>query len=56
MSKENYYAIWNTQQIVNTWSECQSIVKGMSGAKYKKFGTLEEAQGFLRGILTSNRG
>ena len=50
MAKENYYAIWNTQQIVNTWAECQSIVKGMSGAKYKKFGTLEEAQGILRGI------
>lgn len=50
MSKENYYAIWNTQQIVSTWDECQQIVRGMSGAKYKKFGTLEEAQGFLRGI------
>lgn len=50
MSKENYYAIWNTQQIVNTWAECQQIVKGMSGAKYKKFGTLKEAQDFLRGI------
>lgn len=50
MTKESYYAIWNTQQIVGTWAECQSIVKGMSGAKYKKFGTLGEAQNFLRGI------
>lgn len=50
MAKENYYAIWNTHQIVRTWDECQSIVKGMSGAKYKKFGTLKEAQNFLRGI------
>lgn len=50
MAKEKYYAIWNTQQIVSTWGECQSIVKGLSGAKYKKFGTLEEAQRFLRGI------
>lgn len=47
MSKKKFYAIKNTQQIVTTWAECESIVKGLKGAEYKSFKTEAEAQAFL---------
>lgn len=47
MSKKKFYAIKNTQQIVTTWAECESIVKGLKGAQYKSFKTEAEAQAFL---------
>lgn len=50
MSK--YYAVANGYQmgIFNTWEETKPLVNGYSGAKYKSFKTLEEAQNYLRGI------
>ena len=47
MSKKKFYAIKNTQQVVTTWAECESIVKGLKGAQYKSFKTEAEAQAFL---------
>ena len=32
--------------VVNTWDECLKYVKGVKGAKYKSFKTLEEARNF----------
>jgi len=37
------------QGIFSTWKECQDSVKGFSGALFKKFETVQEAQSFLRG-------
>lgn len=35
--------------ILNTWDECVTYVKGVKGAKYKSFKTLEEARQYLTG-------
>ena len=45
--------------IYRTWAECEAQVRGVAGAKYKSFFTLEEAQAFLasgEGIMSSSRG
>ncbi|GKU25689.1 ribonuclease H family protein [Clostridium folliculivorans] len=34
--------------IVNTWDQCLKLVKGVKGAKYKSFESIEEAQAFLK--------
>lgn len=44
---QKFYAIKNTNQIVKTWDECQAVVDGLSGAKYKSFKTKEEALSYL---------
>ena len=44
-----YYA-YKTQEaqgICTTWKECESFVKGKSGASFKKFTAKEDAQSFL---------
>jgi ribonuclease HI len=33
--------------LVDTWSQCESLIKGVKGAKYKSFTTLEEAKQYL---------
>ena len=33
--------------VVNTWDECLKYVKGVKGAKYKSFKTLEESRNFF---------
>lgn len=47
MSKQKFYAIKNTKQIVTSWDECKAIVDGLSGAKYKSFKTESEAAAYL---------
>ena len=47
MSKQKFYAIKNTQQVVTSWDECKAIVNGLSGAKYKSFKTESEATEYL---------
>lgn len=47
MSKQKFYAIKNTNQIVTSWDECKAIVNGLSGAKYKSFKTESEAAAYL---------
>lgn len=34
--------------IVNTWDQCLKLVKGVKGAKYKSFESIEEAKAFLK--------
>lgn len=49
--KEGYDSKNNTKVediIVGTWSECLNYVKGVKGAKYKSFESLEEAKNFLK--------
>lgn len=55
MTKTFYYAIKNTNQVVNTWDECKAIVNGMPKAQYKKFSTLEEANAFLEGKVVKTK-
>lgn len=49
MAKKKYYSVkkGKTPGVYNTWDECKSQVDGFSGAEYKSFGTLKEAQDYL---------
>lgn len=44
-----YYAVKNGREpgIYTTWPECQAQVSGYSGAVYKSFSTMEEANAFI---------
>ena len=44
-----FYAVKNGYHtgIYNTWEECRKEVSGYSGAQYKSFGTLEDAEEYL---------
>ncbi|KAL6508730.1 hypothetical protein OROHE_021289 [Orobanche hederae] len=46
MSMNGYYVVWVGKQpgIYTTWSECESQVKNVKGAKYKKYASLKEAE------------
>lgn len=48
--KEGFDSIRNVKienTIVNTWSECERLVKGVKGAKYKSFKLKDEAEEYL---------
>lgn len=47
---KKYYAVkkGRTPGIYETWEECKREVTGFKGAQYKKFGTIEEAEEFLK--------
>lgn len=47
--KMPFYAVarGKTPGIFMTWPDCESQVKGFSGAKYKKFNTVNEAQEYI---------
>lgn len=49
MAKKNFYAVatGSVPGIYTTWNECEKQIKGYSGAKYKGFVTIEEAQQFM---------
>lgn len=51
MVKKNYYAVKSGRStgIFKTWAECNKNIKGYSGAVYKGFVTLEEAEAYLNG-------
>ena len=51
MSKKKYYAVIKGKcvGIYNTWDECKSQVNGFSGAEYKSFLNLEEANEYIYG-------
>ncbi len=47
--KKKYYAVKNGKKvgIFETWDECKEQVNGYSGAEYKSFSSLEDAEIFL---------
>ena len=49
MVKQAFYAVKNGREvgIFNTWDECQKSINGFSGAVYKKFKALKEAEFFI---------
>lgn len=49
MAKKKYYAVkkGNQEGIFESWSDCKEQIDGVSGAIYKGFTTLEEAQAYL---------
>ena len=46
MAKQKYYVVWNgpSPGVYSSWEACQEAVCGVSGAKYKSFKTLAEAE------------
>lgn len=53
---KKYYAVrvGKTPGIYMTWDDCKAMVDGYPGAKYKSFGSLEEAENFLEGNISAN--
>lgn len=51
MSKQKYYAVRVGREtgVFTSWSECEKLVLGYEGAKYKSFSTMEEANAFVTG-------
>ena len=51
MGKKNYYAVKNGRKtgIFRTWNECKEQIQRYSGAVYKSFETLEEAEAYMGG-------
>lgn len=47
--KKKYYAVRNTNQIFENWSDCEKVVKGTKGVEFKSFPTREQADVYLRG-------
>ncbi len=45
-AKRKYYVVWEgvTPGVYDTWGDCLLQVKGYGNAKYKSFGSLEEAR------------
>lgn len=49
LGKKKFYAVKKGKNIgvYNTWDECREQVNGFSGAEYKSFTTLEEANNYI---------
>lgn len=60
MAKQKFYVVWNgpSPGVYSSWEACQEAVSGVSGAKYKSFKTMAEAEdAFEMGVeayLSSN--
>ncbi|AAZ12557.1 ribonuclease H1 [Trypanosoma brucei brucei TREU927] len=52
MGKKRFYAVAVGRQtgVFSTWEECQKQVSGFSGARFKSFLTLQEAQAYASGV------
>lgn len=46
MAKKKYYVVWKGKEtgIFTSWEECKKAVAGFTGAQFKSFKSLEEAQ------------
>jgi ribonuclease HI len=46
MQKQKFYVVWKGRKtgIFDSWSECEAQVKGFTDAKFKSFGSREEAE------------
>ncbi len=52
---KKYYAVrvGKTPGIYLSWDDCKAMVDGYPGAKYKSFGSIQEAEAFLQGQNTA---
>ncbi|MDG4657823.1 ribonuclease H family protein [Ectobacillus antri] len=55
MAAKKYYVVWKGRKtgIFNTWAECEAQTKGFTGARFKSFPTLAEAQAAFNGTATT---
>ena len=58
MAKKKYYAVkkGKTPGIYLEWDDCKAQTEGYSGAIYKSFQSIEEAENFVRGIAAFDGG
>lgn len=56
MVKKKYYAVQvgKIPGIYGTWDECKAQTEGVSGAKYKSFSSLEEAERYMLEVSNDN--
>lgn len=56
MAKKNYYAVavGRASGIYSTWEQCREQTAGYSGAQYKSFSTLAEAEQYLQGSVVNS--
>ena len=56
MAKKKYYAVkrGKTPGIYHSWDDCRAQVEGYSGALYKGFAAMEEAEAYLQGTVQEN--
>ncbi|HMQ49311.1 MAG TPA: ribonuclease H family protein [Saprospiraceae bacterium] len=57
-SKQKYYVVWegNTPGIYTSWNDCQLQIKGYPNARYKSFGSREEAEAAYSGNFSQHIG
>lgn len=58
MSKQKYYVVWQGLKpgIYKSWKDCELQIKGYQNARYKSFGSLEEAkEAYERGYSDTRR-
>ena len=50
MAKTKYYAVkvGKNTGVFQTWAQCEEQIKGVSGAQYKSFTTLEDAERYIQ--------
>lgn len=51
MAKQKYYVVWQGRKtgIFRSWAECEAQVKGFTGARFKSYPTLPEAEAAFSG-------
>lgn len=51
MAKQKYYVVWQGRKtgIFRSWAECEAQVKGFTGARFKSYLTLQEAEAAFSG-------
>jgi ribonuclease HI len=51
VAKKKYYVVWKGRKpgIFTSWAECEKQVKGFTGARFKSFPTIEEAEAAFKG-------
>jgi len=58
MPKQKFYVVWKGRKtgIFKSWVECEAQVKGFTGAEYKSFESLKEAETALRSRYEAYKG
>lgn len=58
MAKKKFYAVRVGKKVgvYTTWEDCQKYTKGVSGASFKSFATIEEANNFINPTATHSFG
>lgn len=58
MAKKKYYVVWKGREpgIFTSWAECEAQVKGFTGAEYKAFDSLGEAEAAYKSQYEAYKG